>query len=67
VKRLAYALHDPPPGAYEHAPDVRGAPRSGGAGARTPGPPPSAGSAGSPDDQVERIVRRVLQELGGGR
>ena len=29
VKRLAYPLQDPPAGAYEHAPDVRGAPPGG--------------------------------------
>ena len=70
VKRLAYPLQDPPAGAYEHAPDVRGAPRqedgrprSGTAsGTSTAGP-----SAGAGDDRVDRIVRRVLQELGGGR
>ena len=64
VKRLAYALHDPPPGAYEHAPDVRGAPlRDGGARG---GPVTRPARGGADDDQVERIVRRVLQELGGG-
>jgi acetaldehyde dehydrogenase (acetylating) len=60
VKRLAYALHDAPPGAYEHAPDVRGAPQD----ARRAG---SSVPAGAGDDRVERIVRRVLEELGGGR
>jgi acetaldehyde dehydrogenase (acetylating) len=64
VKRLAYALHDPPPGAYEHAPDVRGAPHQDG-GARS-GPVTRPARGGADDDQVERIVRRVLQELGGG-
>jgi acetaldehyde dehydrogenase (acetylating) len=63
VKRLAYALHDPPPGAFEHAPDVRGAPHQDG-GAR--GGPVTRPARGGADDQVERIVRRVLQELGGG-
>lgn len=64
VKRLAYPLRDPPPGAYEHAPDSRGAPRKDGARgnalslATTPG--------GVSDDRVDRIVRRVLSELGGG-
>jgi len=65
VKRVAYALHDPPPGAYEHAPDVRGAPReeAGRGGSRGPMAP----STGSTDLRVDRIVRRVLSELGGGR
>ena len=70
VKRLAYPLADPPAGAYEHAPDVRGAPRQEGgrlragaaSGTSTAGP-----TAGAGDDRVDRIVRRVLQELGGGR
>ncbi len=68
VKRLAYPLHDPPAAAYHHAPDVRGAPREAG---------PVTGTASGPaaraapvdhgaDDRVERIVARVLQELGGG-
>jgi acetaldehyde dehydrogenase (acetylating) len=66
VKRLAYPLHDPPAAAYHHAPDVRGAPRETGA----PGGPP-VGVGGGPgpgtaDERVERIVARVLQELGGG-
>ena len=66
VKRLAYPLHEPPPGAYEHAPDVKGAPRREGAhqGAVAAGRPSSTGAG---DDRVDRIVRRVLQELGGGR
>ena len=68
VKRLAYALHDPPEAAYRHAPDVQGAPREAGAGGPRAGLPaaPSAGSSGSADERVERIVQRVLQELGGG-
>jgi acetaldehyde dehydrogenase (acetylating) len=61
VKRLAYALHEPPPGAYEHAPDVSGAPRQ---DRPAPAGPPRNGAGG--DDRVDRIVRRVLQELGGG-
>jgi acetaldehyde dehydrogenase (acetylating) len=64
VKRLAYPLHDPPPGAYEHAPDVHGAPRNDGVRGNTSGA--SASSAAVTDDRVDRIVRRVLTELGGG-
>ena len=64
VKRLAYPLRDPPPGAYEHAPDVHGAPRNDGGRSNTPGA--SANSAAATDDRVDRIVRRVLTELGGG-
>ena len=64
VKRLAYSLHDPPAGAYEHAPDVRGAPRQGEVRANRPSLPPSP--VGGADDRVDRIVRRVLTELGGG-
>ena len=63
VKRLAYPLHDPPPGAYEHAPDVRGAPRKDASRGNAPGA--SSSSAVVMDDRVERIVRRVLAELGG--
>jgi len=64
VKRLAYPLRDPPPGAFEHAPDVRGAPRKDG----VPGSAPGAATSptGTTDDRVDRIVRRVLIELGGG-
>jgi acetaldehyde dehydrogenase (acetylating) len=63
VKRIAYRLHEPPPGAYEHAPDVRGAPRhEGGRGTPTGRP---ASPAVAADDRVDRIVRRVLSELGG--
>jgi acetaldehyde dehydrogenase (acetylating) len=63
VKRLAYPLSEPPPGAYEHAPDVRGAPREDGASRR------GSTIADGPvvEDRVDRIVRRVLQELGGDR
>ena len=68
VKRLAYALHDPPAGAYVHAPDVHGAPRQGsphedGTGAASASPPPQALG----EDQVARIVARVVRELGAGR
>ncbi|HSE70309.1 MAG TPA: aldehyde dehydrogenase family protein [Nocardioidaceae bacterium] len=63
VKRLAYPLSEPPPGAYEHAPDVRGAPREDGASRR--GSTVADGPA--VEDRVDRIVRRVLQELGGDR
>ncbi len=72
VKRLAFALHDPPAAAYEHAPDVRGAPRHD--GVRAGGPTPTQGAPRPPgpdptspgEDQVDRIVRQVLRELGGG-
>jgi acetaldehyde dehydrogenase (acetylating) len=63
VKRLAYPLHDPPPGAYEHAPDVHGAPRKDTIRGNAPGA--SSSPAGVTDDRVDRIVRRVLAELGG--
>lgn len=65
VKRLAYGLHAPPEAAYHHAPDVQGAPHDEKPGGRPPGPatPPPARPA---DDRVDRIVQRVLQELGGG-
>jgi acetaldehyde dehydrogenase (acetylating) len=68
VKRLAYALHDPPQGAFDHAPDVTGAPRhSGRPGGQSQAPPAARpGPPGAEDERVERIVRRVLQELGGG-
>ena len=65
VKRLAYPIADPPPGAYEHAPDVQGAPRK--SGGRGSAPSPAASSGGISDDRVDRIVRQVLAELGGGR
>jgi len=64
VKRLAYPLSDPPAGAYEHAPDVQGAPRREGGHAKDASLP--ALSNGAADDRVDRIVRRVLTELGGG-
>ena len=74
VKRLAYALAEPPEAAYAHAPDVRGAPTergpsssAGGSGRPSAGRPGSGPAAGQvADDQVERIVARVLQQLGGG-
>jgi acetaldehyde dehydrogenase (acetylating) len=64
VKRLAYPLRDPPPGAYEHASDVLGSPRTQGVGAV----PPGLGTPAAPvaDERVDRIVARVLAELGGG-
>jgi len=65
IKRLAYPLHDPPQGAFEHAPDVRGAPHRDGARGNAPSLTPS--SAGVMDDRVDRVVRRVLAELGGGQ
>ncbi len=59
VKRLAYPLREPPPIAYELAPDVRpGAPTTARDG-RT------AAGAMVLDEQVERIVARVLAQLGG--
>lgn len=64
VKRLAYPLSDPPPGAFEHAPDVRGAPRKDGVNGNAPGA--SMSHPGITDERVDRIVRRVLAELGGG-
>jgi acetaldehyde dehydrogenase (acetylating) len=71
IKRMAYALHAPPDAAYTHAPDVTGAPRERTApqiepqlgASALPGPARAAEPA---DDRVERIVARVLQELGGG-
>lgn len=54
VKRLAYPLRDPPRGADEPAPDVTGTPRA------------DVPTAPEVEDRVDRIVRRVLEELGGG-
>ncbi len=51
IKRVAYALREPPAAAYQPAPDVT----------------PAARTIGRVDDQVERIVRRVLAELGEQR
>lgn len=69
VKRLAFPLHEPPAAAYDHAPDVRGAPSEdrSRAGGPTAAAPPRGGPARSaPEpDQVDRIVRAVLSELGG--
>lgn len=71
VKRLAYPVREPPAAAFEHAPDVRGAPRHAPGGA--PGGPPGGqqvadrGPAPGGDAQVDRIVARVLAELGGER
>lgn len=56
VKRLAYGVRPPPPAAYEHAPDVRGAPAR-----------PRRDHGDGQDDRVSRIVDRVLRELGGAR
>jgi acetaldehyde dehydrogenase (acetylating) len=64
IKRLAYPLRDPPPGAFEHAPDVQGAPRKDSLRGVIPGN--TVPARGVSDDQVDRIVRRVLAELGGG-
>jgi len=64
VKRLAYPLRDPPPGAYLHAPDSQGSPRKDQAGGNASSRSTPVG--GVPDDRVDRIVRRVLAELGGG-
>ena len=65
VKRLAYALHEPPAGGVparsrRAGRAARGGPR-GGTRRRGPGCRAPAG-----DDRVDRIVQRVLQELGGG-
>lgn len=53
IKRVAYPLRPPPPAAFDRAPDVEGR-------APATGPP-----AADDDGRVERIVRRVLAELGG--
>lgn len=71
VKRLAYPVRQPPPEAYTHAPDAVGAPREGSPQTSTPKPTRSAtslpkGLPADPDDIVDRIVRRVLNELSGG-
>ncbi len=58
IKRVAYPLHDPPEAAYEHAPDVRDAPVS--SASRSVG----ARTSELADDQIDRMVRRVLEELG---
>ena len=66
VKRVAYPLHEPPAGAFEHAPDVTGTPP--GAphpdSARPRREPTTGRSVGVSDERVDRIVRRVLDELG---
>jgi acetaldehyde dehydrogenase (acetylating) len=59
IKRVASPLRPPPREAYLHAPDVVGAPAPR-PGADGPRPELPGG------DTVERIVRRVLAELGGG-
>lgn len=56
IKRLAYPTAAPPREAYSHAPDVSGAPR------HTDGPAP----VGRAEDAVDRIVARVMAQLGGG-
>jgi len=70
VKRVAYPVAAPPPDAYRHAPDVQGAPRhapDGPVGMAHPagGGAPGAGAAGGGNDAVDRIVARVMAQLGG--
>lgn len=68
VKRLAFARQEPPPGAYQHAPDVRGAPRhttSATGGTSSPDGTRRRTAPLASEDQVDRIVSRVLGELGG--
>lgn len=56
IKRVAYPLRPPPAVAYELAPDVR---RGG-----LPGGPPTAGAGTPPtDEQLERIIARVLAQM----
>ncbi len=64
IKRVATGLRPPPPAAFLSAPDVVAAP-SGASG--PPGTAPPAPARPASDDAVERIVRRVLNELGGAR
>ncbi len=64
IKRVAVGLRPPPPAAFLSAPDVVAAP-SGASG--PPGTAPPAPARPASDDAVERIVRRVLNELGGAR
>lgn len=65
VKRLAYPTNTPPPGAYSHAADVVGAPsdasRTGDTATRPRPREPVDGA------RVDRIVQRVLNELGHTR
>jgi acetaldehyde dehydrogenase (acetylating) len=68
IKRLAYPRHQPPAGAFQHAKDVQGAPRAQPAGSPSgSGAPVPAARAGAVDDQVDRIVQRVLNGLGAPR
>ena len=56
IKRVAYPLRPPPAVAYELAPDVR---RGG-----LPGGAPTAGAGAPPtDEQLERIIARVLAQM----
>jgi acetaldehyde dehydrogenase (acetylating) len=57
VKRVAYPVREPPPAAYEPAAGVVASPA-----ARV-----SASTVAASDAQVDRIVARVLGELGGAR
>ncbi len=61
IKRLAYPLHQPPPEAYSAVAPERGAPRRG-----EPTAEKLPGLAGD-SDPVDRIVARVLADLGGHR
>ncbi|MGB7982703.1 MAG: aldehyde dehydrogenase family protein [Candidatus Nanopelagicales bacterium] len=61
IKRVAYPRREPPAGAYQHAPDVTGAPARGAGGA-----PVAAGRAPG-QERVDRIVQRILDELGERR
>lgn len=56
IKRVAYPLRPPPTVAYELAPDVRRGGLPGGAPAAAAGPPPT-------DEQLERIIARVLAQM----
>lgn len=56
IKRVAYPLRPPPPVAYELAPDVRRGGLPGGAPAAAAGTPPT-------DEQLERIIARVLAQM----
>lgn len=56
IKRVAYPLRPPPAVAYELAPDVRRGGLPGGAPAAGAGTPPT-------DEQLERIIARVLAQM----
>ena len=56
IKRVAYPLRPPPAVAYELAPDVRRGGLPGGAPAAGAGAPPT-------DEQLERIIARVLAQM----